>query len=76
MKICYDEQGKILGTYADHMDVTGNFVTVPEQTLKKDFHETFGLGKYRVKDGKIVAVRGFRKPDIKKLESLSNVVFP
>ena len=76
MKIRYDEQGRILGAYADHLEVPGNVVKVEDKTLKKDFRSTFSLGKYHVKDGKIKAVRGFRPHSTKKLEGLMGFEFP
>lgn len=76
MKIRYDDDGRIVGLYADHVDVAGQTITVSDKTLKKDFRETFAQGKYRVKAGKIVAVRGFRKTSVAKLVKMSGIAFP
>jgi len=70
MKIRYDDNGRIIGVYADHLEVPGDVVAVSEKTLKKDFKATFSQGKYRVENGQLAKVPNFRKRSTNKLEAL------
>jgi len=43
-----------------------NVLKVSETKLPKDFLEMFALGKYLIKEGKIVKIKNFVKPKIVK----------
>ncbi|MCP4127250.1 MAG: hypothetical protein GY753_09335 [Gammaproteobacteria bacterium] len=66
MKIYYTKAGLITSACDDNETVEGQFLQLDAAKIKKDFLDTFALGKYRVEKGKLVAVKGFRKPRMTK----------